>query len=187
MNGIFMGPDDAPPTLAQLKREAGDLPLTLGTPPDYSELTKGEEKFAPVVARVGDEVAVRIGDDVLVGQSARDYLAKLEAYGSTVETFLPIQRPFVPSHNLADALDEGRLTRAAWGTMELGHPIVVAALSEAETNERRRHELGVGWRYLCVHCCSADAIDSVIAPFPWAGALFVHLLTCPHFAKTVDP
>lgn len=89
-------------------------------------------------------------------------------------------RVFHPSRDLPAALDEGQLTRAAWGDMNVGHPVVVAALGIAENAETLRHVHGALYR--CDACLETGGLET----FPWAGALFVHLLTCPHFAKTVE-
>jgi hypothetical protein len=96
-------------------------------------------------------------------------------------------RPWFPPpedlNQIVAALDDerSRLTRASWGTMRLGDPVIRAALDECKRAETMR---GVfpNYPYACPGCVDAGNP----APYEWAGALFVHLITCHHFAEKIN-
>lgn len=75
---------------------------------------------------------------------------------------------------------KSQLTRAAWGGVRLSDPIVAAALEAAGREEVIAKYSKV---YRCSACLEADDLSAL---FEWGGALFIHLLTCPHFAKAND-
>lgn len=95
----------------------------------------------------------------------------------------PVATRFPPPKDLNQivvALDDerSRLTRASWGTMRLSDPVIRAALDECKRAETMR---GVfpNYPYACPGCVDVGRATSS----EWAGALFVHLITCPHFAQ----
>ncbi len=85
--------------------------------------------------------------------------------------------PFKPSRDLPAALDEAKATVHQWGSLNVLDPLVSAALAVAEISERHHHEHSSP--YQCDDCEAAGERPT----FRWAGALFVHFLTCPNFAK----
>lgn len=90
-------------------------------------------------------------------------------------------RSFIASRDLPVAMRESRAAfNFSWGTMNVGDPIVAAALAAAEMSEQLHYKYGAAYR--CDDCLGAGILSST---FDWAGALFIHFLTCPHFAGTL--
>ncbi len=89
------------------------------------------------------------------------------------------ERYFIPARDLPRAMREAE--DFSWGSLNVGDPIVVAALKAAEVQEYFRRQVD-GFQYRCDACLS----DKDLTTFTWAGALFVHLLTCPRFKKAVE-
>lgn len=81
---------------------------------------------------------------------------------------------------MARAMNDGQLTFESWGKLALANPVVKAALDAAEKEERLRRTSGGSLR--CDACLTAGGFGT----FEWAGALFIHLLTCQKFAATIE-
>lgn len=95
---------------------------------------------------------------------------------------LPVSRRFDPSRDIPVALAEAKAAfNFEWGTIRTGDPIVAAALAAAEKVDHLHREYP-GFNYRCDPCLSRGDVTR----FDWAGALFVHFLTCPHFRASVE-
>jgi hypothetical protein len=80
---------------------------------------------------------------------------------------------------MARALNEGQLTYESWGKLAIVNPVVKAALDAAEQEEQTKKLANTNLR--CDACLSTGKLET----FEWAGALFIHLLTCQRFAKAI--
>lgn len=106
--------------------------------------------------------------------------AVVDWYAIACNTWSPPAVQFSHPNAAAIAFLEARDSMASWGTMKLSDPIVVAALDAAEREEQTKKLANTNLR--CDACLSTGKLET----FEWAGALFIHLLTCPLFAKRVD-